>query len=171
MGENSSNTVLLVFLFIVLFFICLDLLSPKKTYSEKITKSNKELDEELRKQEEFNRLQKRLRSIYWDSLGNIYDSLSTDVLLKARKKLENMVEYHTHEGINERNVHYIDLWYCELAELRILLDNPTWTDSSNSQDYNMPLFEDLDVKYIDELIQLRNNRPKRNYREQNQHHY
>ena len=79
-----------------------------------------------------------------------------------------MVKYHTHEGINERNIHYIDLWYCELAELRILLDNPTWTDSSNSQAYNMPLFEDLDVKYIDELIQLRNNRPKRNYRERTQ---
>ena len=165
---SSSNTVLLIFLFIVLFFICLDLLSPKKTYSEKTVNSNKEHDEELRKKEEFNRLQKRLRSVYWDSLGEIYDSLSTDILLKAKSKLENMVKYHTHDGINERNIHYIDLWYCELAELRILLDNPTWTDSSNSQAYNMPLFEDLDVKYIDELIQLRNNRPKRNYRERTQ---
>ena len=102
---SSSNTVLLIFLFIVLFFICLDLLSPKKTYSEKTVNSNKELDEELRKQEEFNRLQKRLRSVYWDSLGEIYDSLSTDILLKAKSKLENMVKYHTHEGINERNIH------------------------------------------------------------------
>ena len=48
---SSSNTVLLIFLFIVLFFICLDLLSPKKTYSEKTANSNKEHDEELRKQE------------------------------------------------------------------------------------------------------------------------
>lgn len=165
---SSSNTVLLIFLFVVLFFICLDLLSPKKTYSEKTVKSNKELDEELRKQEEFNRLQKRLRSVYWDSLGEIYDSLSTDILLKAKAMLEKMVMYHNHEGINELNIHNIDLWYCELAELRILLNNPTWTDSSNSQAYNMPLFEDLDVKYIDELIQLRNNRPKRNYRERTQ---
>ena len=165
---SSSNTVLLIFLFIVLFFICLDLLSPKKTYSEKTVNSNKEHDEELRKKEEFNRLQKRLRAVYWDSLGEIYDSLSTDILLKAKSKLENMVKYHTHEGINERNIHNIDLWYCELAELRILLNNPAWTDSSNSQVYNMPLFEDLDVKYIDELIQLRNNRPKRNYRERTQ---
>ena len=162
---SSSNTVLLVFLFIVLFFICLDLLSPKKTYSENITKSNKELDEELRKQEEFNRLQKRLRSIYWESLGEIYDNLSTDILLKAKAMLEKMVMYHNHEGINELNIHNIDLWYCELAELRILLNNPTWTDDTNSQEYNMPLFEDLDIKYIDDLIQLRNNRPKRNYRE------
>ena len=162
---SSSNTVLLIFLFIVLFFICLDLLSPKKTYSEKTVNSNKELDEELRKQEEFNRLQKRLRSVYWDSLGEIYDSLSTDILLKAKARLEKMVMYHNHEGINELNIHNIDLWYCELAELRILLNNPTWTDDTNSQEYNMPLFEDLDVKYIDELIQLRNNRPKRNYRE------
>lgn len=162
---SSSNTVLLVFLFIVLFFICLDLLSPKKTCSENITKSNKELDEELRKQEEFNRLQKRLRSIYWESLGEIYDSLSTDILLKAKARLEKMVMYHNHEGINELNIHNIDLWYCELAELRILLNNPTWTDDTNSQEYNMPLFEDLDIKYIDDLIQLRNNRPKRNYRE------
>lgn len=165
---SSSNTVLLIFLFIVLFFICLDLLSPKKTYSEKTVNSNKELDEELRKQEEFNRLQKRLRSVYWESLGEIYDNLSTDILLKAKSKLENMVKYHTHEGINERNIHDIDLWYCELAELRILLNNPTWTDDTNSQEYNMPLFEDLDVKYIDDLIQLRNNRPKRNYRERTQ---
>lgn len=165
---SSSNTVLLIFLFIVLFFICLDLLSPKKTYSEKTINSNKELDEELRKQEEFNRLQKRLRSVYWESLGEIYDSLSTDILLKAKARLENMVKYHTHEGINERNIHDIDLWYCELAELRILLNNPTWTDDTNSQEYNMPLFEDLDVKYIDDLIQLRNNRPKRNYRERTQ---
>lgn len=165
---SSSNTVLLVFLFIVLFFICLDLLSPKKTYSENITKSNKELDEELRKQEEFNRLQKRLRSIYWESLGEIYDNLSTDILLKAKARLEKMAMYHNHEGINELNIHNIDLWYCELAELRILLNNPTWTDDTNSQEYNMPLFEDLDVKYIDDLIQLRNNRPKRNYRERTQ---
>ena len=165
---SSSNTILLVFLFIVLFFICLDLLSPKKTYSEQTINSNKALDEELRKQEEFNRLQKRLRSIYWDSLGEIYDSQSTDILLKAKSRLENMLKYHNHEGINEHNVHDIDLWYCELAELRILLNNPTWTDNSNSQTYNMPLFEDLDVKYIDELIQLRNNRPKRNYRERTQ---
>lgn len=165
---SSSNTVLLIFLFIVLFFICLDLLSPKKTYSEKTVNSNKELDEELRKQEEFNRLQKRLRSVYWDSLGEIYDSLSTDILLKAKARLEKMVMYHNHEGINELNIHNIDLWYCELAELRILLNNPTWTDDTNSQEYNMPLFEDLDVKYIDELIQLRNNRPKRNYRERTQ---
>lgn len=162
---SSSNTVLLVFLFIVLFFICLDLLSPKKTYSENITKSNKELDEELRKQEEFNRLQKRLRSIYWESLGEIYDNLSTDILLKAKARLEKMVMYHNHEGINELNIHNIDLWYCELAELRALLNNPTWKDDTNSQEYNMPLFEDLDIKYIDDLIQLRNNRPKRNYRE------
>ena len=162
---SSSNTVLLIFLFIVLFFICLDLLSPKKTYSEKTVNSNKEHDEELRKQEEFNRLQKRLRSVYWDSLGEIYDSLSTDILLKAKARLEKMVMYHNHEGINELNIHNIDLWYCELAELRILLNNPTWTDDTNSQEYNMPLFEDLDVKYIDDLIQLRNNRPKRNYRE------
>lgn len=162
---SSSNTVLLIFLFIVLFFICLDLLSPKKTYSEKTVNSNKELDEELRKQEEFNRLQKRLRSVYWESLGEIYDSLSTDILLKAKARLEKMVMYHNHDGINELNIHNIDLWYCELAELRILLNNPTWTDDTNSQEYNMPLFEDLDVKYIDELIQLRNNRPKRNYRE------
>lgn len=165
---SSSNTVLLIFLFIVLFFICLDLLSPKKTYSEKTVNSNKELDEELRKQEEFNRLQKRLRSVYWDSLGEIYDSLSTDILLKAKARLEKMVMYHNHEGINELNIHNIDLWYCELAELRILLNNPTWTDDTNSQEYNMPLFEDLDVKYIDDLIQLRNNRPKRNYRERTQ---
>lgn len=165
---SSSNTVLLVFLFIVLFFICLDLLSPKKTHSENITKSNKELDEELRKQEEFNRLQKRLRSIYWESLGEIYDSLSTDILLKAKARLEKMVMYHNHEGINELNIHNIDLWYCELAELRILLNNPTWKDDTNSQEYNMPLFEDLDIKYIDDLIQLRNNRPKRNYRERTQ---
>ena len=60
---SSSNTVLLIFLFIVLFFICLDLLSPKKTYSEKTVNSNKEHDEELRKKEEFNRLQKRLRAV------------------------------------------------------------------------------------------------------------
>ena len=165
---SSSNTVLLIFLFIVLFFICLDLLSPKKTYSEKTVNSNKELDEELRKQEEFNRLQKRLRSVYWESLGEIYDSLSTDILLKAKARLEKMVMYHNHEGINELNIHNIDLWYCELAELRILLYNPTWTDDTNSQEYNMPLFEDLDVKYIDDLIQLRNNRPKRNYRERTQ---
>lgn len=165
---SSSNTVLLIFLFIVLFFICLDLLSPKKTYSEKTVNSNKELDEELRKQEEFNRLQKRLRSVYWESLGEIYDSLSTDILLKAKARLEKMVMYHNHEGINELNIHNIDLWYCELAELRILLNNPTWTDDTNSQEYNMPLFEDLDVKYIDDLIQLRNNRPKRNYRERTQ---
>lgn len=166
---SSSNTVLLIFLFVVLFFICLDLLSPKKTYSEKSKSGNKELDDQLRRQEEFTKIQKRLRNIYWNNLGEIYDNLSTDVLLKAKEKLQNMVKYHNHDSvINDHNVHNIDLWYVELAELRIILNKPTWIDGSNSNAYDMPLFEDLDVKYIDELIQIRNNRPKRNYRERSQ---
>lgn len=167
---TSSNTVLLIFLFVVLFFICLDLLSPKKLINESsVNQANRELDEKIREQEEFEKLQKRLRSTYWNNLGSIYDNLNTDILLKAKDILQNMIKYHNHEGaINDHNIHNIDLWYSELAELRIMLNYPSWVDSSNDESYNMPLFEDLDIRYIDDTINIRNNRPKRNYSERSQ---
>lgn len=163
MEESFSNiTLLLVFLLLILLFIIVDIFmgGNKKNYVSQ-NSDNSDVDfRELQRQEKIN---KRLRAMYWDYLPNIYDSKSTKVLEQARAHLEQMQNLHNSGVYSEQNNHNIDLWYYEIAQLRRVLNNPQWLDSETNTYHEIPLFVDLDIQYINDEISERNRRPKRTY--------
>lgn len=163
MEESTSNiNILLIALLLILFFIIVDIFlsGGKKTYSSQ-NNDNGDVDfRELQRQEKIN---KRIRAMYWEYISSIYDSKSTSILEQAKERLENMQELHNQGIFSDQNNHNIDLWYYEIAQLRRILDNPQWLDSETNTYHEIPLFVDLDIQYINDEISERNRRPKRTY--------
>lgn len=158
MEETSSNlTIFLIVLLLILLFIIIDIFmggnkSTKRSYDSDMM--------DMQKQEKIN---KRIRAMYWEYLSNIYDSKSTSVLAQAKTHLEEMQALHNQGVFSEQNNHNIDLWYYEIAQLRRILNNPQWLDAETNIYHEIPLFVDLDIQYINDEINERNRRPKKTY--------
>lgn len=153
MDTFSSNiTIIIVFFAVLLIFITIDFISKnnRKSYY------NKDTEQQNTYNDNNDKLERRLKVVYWSKLEKIYDSKPNDVLKQAKAMLEEMQGLHTSGSLNANDFHNIDEWYLKLCELRILLDHPVWQDdSTNPKEYKMPLFIELDIQYISDLLKDR----------------
>lgn len=161
MGETSSSaTVLLVVLVAILLFIIIDIFFSSPSINK--AAENKMPDRERNNFSNADRDKKRSRSLYWEHLDIIYDNKSNEVLAQAIPILQKMLTYHKPGVFSETNFHDVDLWYAELGKLRILLDFPLWTDEGlEVAGFEMPLFPDLDIQYINDILSERDIRNQR----------
>lgn len=162
MGEHiSSTTVLLIFLIILLFFIVIDILFSNGNNSSRNNNNHNNEQQDFANQE---RIKKRLRAMYWQNLGIIYDDKPNEVLEQANVILQKMLSYHNPAAYRESSFHDVDIWYLELGKLRNILSYPIWVDDNTDPNtYEMPLFPDLDIQYIEDLLDERLIRNKGSY--------
>lgn len=157
MGTLSTNiTIIIIFLIVLVLFICIDMAS-KSNRPKYYNDDNEQYNNSNNYYNDANdKLERRLKIEYWNKLGKIYDNKSNDVLNQAKDMLEQMNELHTSGSFTTNDFHDIDEWYLKLCELRVVLDFPVWIDDdTNPKEYKMPLFIELDIKYIGELLDER----------------
>lgn len=159
MDSFSTNiTITILFLIVLLVFFVFEILSKKPSNSRNDYYDNN--DQSYDRTEELQ--ERRLRSQYWYKLEAIYDKQSTSTLQNAKTILEDMEKYKNRQSFTNGNIHDIDMWYLKLAKLRELLNYPIWVDDDTDiNKYEMPLYTDLDIKYISELIEERQLKEKR----------
>lgn len=156
MESLSTNlTIIALFFVVLLIFVAFEFLSkqpkPNSYHEEKENQQNSHFNDSNEK------LERRLRLAYWKKLDSIYDKKSTKDLVQAKEILEEMQSLHTSGTFNTNNFHDIDEWYLDLAKLRQVLDYPKWVDDdTNPKEYEMPLFIDLDIQYINDLLNQKN---------------
>lgn len=146
--------ILLIAITVIVYITYTIVKAIKKNRAEK----EKRLEKELKEQEWQKTYQER-RNIYYNSLPNIYNNLSTQTLRQAYKLLDNMIYYRPIS--NNRTFAPLDKESCmawhEEKEKFLALINPNgrylWKDISNSM--NDPLWYDLDWKYVKNLLHRR----------------
>ncbi len=144
-----------------------------KKDQEKAIQAKKKRMELERKQQEKN---KKKREFYWKHLCEVYDKESTAVLQKAIG-FSYLTQIHGYErdyyynriGKWKKNEPGLEsfrsgLYWDAIDKLRSLLKNPCWkclryidnnhTEASSS---TYPLYPELDIKYIKQLIAKRQN--------------
>lgn len=129
------------------------------TYS--IVKAIKQHQAEKAKmlEQEWQRTQEKRRNIYYNNLPHIYDNLSTQTLRQVYKLLNNMIYYRP--PANGKTFVPLDKESCKVwseeREKLLALINPNgrylWKDISDGM--NAPLWEELDLKYVKNLLNRR----------------
>lgn len=168
METLSTNIILIVIFALVFVFLVVIETVTKNNKTNHYYDNSENQNTNVSNKQVFNdnndKLERRLKVEYWKRLEKIYDKKSTDTLNKAKAILENMQSLHTNGSFTAKDFHDVDEWYCSLGELRVLLDFPIWgDDDTNPKEYTMPLFVDLDIKYINELLEERNLKSQRKY--------
>lgn len=154
------NLFTILVIFAVLF--CIIYLISKKIHQMQI---KREFEEEKRRKEELKRREQERdkqerRNMYYKSLPNIYNNLSVQTLSKASKLLENLVYYDKNKGdiFHWVNVD-MEMLDREREEERnfLKLINPNgkklWM--INDEYWENPLWYDLDLQYIKNLLNRR----------------
>lgn len=139
-------------------------------------KKKKQQNEEKRRKDDrekaFQIHEPKRRQYYWDHLSEIYDNQATNSLISARKALNSLVYYDEKNYFRIKNGYIynskynnpeerrfrLEMWSKALHELRETLHNPVWYDlfmDGSKSKTNMPLYKDLDIKYIDHILKMR----------------
>ena len=158
------NLFTILVIFAVLF--CIIYLISKKIHQMQI---KREFEEEKRRKEELKRREQERdkqerRNMYYKSLPNIYNHLSTQMLRKSYQLLMNTDKCHKSlrdyehrcKTIPGEHARLCEAW-CEASDELVAFINPTrkklWMVNDEYSD--KPLWYDLDLQYIKNLLNRR----------------
>lgn len=148
----------ILIILIVIVIIVYITYSIVKAIKQHQAEKAKMLEQEL-KEQEWQRTQEKRRNIYYNNLPHIYDNLSTQTLRQVYKLLNNMIYYRP--PANGKTFVPLDKESCKVwseeREKLLALINPNgrylWKDISDGM--NAPLWEELDLKYVKNLLNRR----------------
>lgn len=156
MNSLSSNITIIIIFFVVLLLFILIEFASKENRNNYHNEDVEQRNTANTYNDNNDKIERRLKTEYWNKLEKIYDNKSNNVLTQAKAMLEEMQSLHTNGSLNTNDFHDIDEWYIKLCELRVLLDYPVWQDDdTNPKEYKMPLFIELDIQYISDLLKDR----------------
>ena len=143
----------IIIVIVIVLFLLLIFIRENKEEQERKKEKHRQIENEKaekRKAKEYS------RQIYWDCLPNIYDHQSSIVLKQVHYLIRTSRTYHISVNDPKYSIDDVCLWSDTMEEISSLLGNPTWVyNDLEGCISEMPVHDDLDIKYINGLLKNR----------------